>query len=842
MSQALRVSWYRFRVTWSRRLPGYLVVLLLVGLVGGLAMAAIAGARRTQSSYPTFLRSTNPSNLSVSVGSINSNSATASASLTNSIDHLANVKRVSDVVGPTIIPLSPRGTPRLALTSVLYVLGSLDGELQDQDRVSVVHGKLFNPKRADEIVMTAAAAHILKVHVGQSVPLGFYTDSQTELSGLGTPTVKPRLEVRATLTGIIVLNSQVVQDDVDRATGFIVVAPALIRDAVAIEPSVAKPIIYDLQVEHGSREIPAVERAFISAVPPNSGYEIHVTSRATAQVELSVKPESVALGAFGIIAALVALVLATQAISRQLRLGEEDRRIMRALGASPATSAVEGLIGIFAAVVAGSLLAVGVALVLSPLAPLGPVRAVYPDIGINFDWTVLGFGFVVLVVGLGTVAVALSRRGAPIRDSRLGRRATRSSIFTRGAQEVGLPVSGVIGVRFAFEPGSGRTAVPVRSALTGTVLAVALLVSTLTFASSLSTLVSHPPLYGWNWSYMLSASTDVPPQALKMLDHDPEVARWSGYSGDASLQIDSQNIPILIGRLHAAVAPPILSGHGLEANNQIVLGAATMASLHKRVGDTVMVTFGTPKDTPVYIAPTPMRIVGTATFPAVGLPSFIADHTSMGTGALIPTGFEPPAFQRAQLSPDANLNGPQLVFVRLRRGVSASAGLANLRRVAKASDTVFADDTRGESNTVIVQGVQRPAQIVDYHSIRSTPVFLAAGLAVGAIAALALTLVAMVRRRRRDLALLRSLGFTSRQLAAVVAWQSSVTAAVGVVIGVPLGIVIGRQLWTLFASNINAVPDPSVTMNELKPSFTMRKEWMSPTTRPTASAAKIAQP
>ncbi len=44
----------------------------------------------------------------------------------------------------------------------------------------------------------------------------------------------------------------------------------------------------------------------------------------------------------------------------------------------------------------------------------------------------------------------------------------------------------------------------------------------------------------------------------------------------------------------------------------------------------------------------------------------------------------------------------------------------------------------------------------------------------------------------------------------MVAWQSTVTAVVGVIVGIPLGIVIGRQLWTLFARNINAVPDPTV--------------------------------
>ena len=44
---------------------------------------------------------------------------------------------------------------------------------------------------------------------------------------------------------------------------------------------------------------------------------------------------------------------------------------------------------------------------------------------------------------------------------------------------------------------------------------------------------------------------------------------------------------------------------------------------------------------------------------------------------------------------------------------------------------------------------------------------------------LVLTLVASVRRRRRELALLKTLGFTHRQLAAVVAWQSTIAVALG---------------------------------------------------------------
>jgi ABC-type lipoprotein release transport system permease subunit len=71
-------------------------------------------------------------------------------------------------------------------------------------------------------------------------------------------------------------------------------------------------------------------------------------------------------------------------------------------------------------------------------------------------------------------------------------------------------------------------------------------------------------------------------------------------------------------------------------------------------------------------------------------------------------------------------------------------------------------------------------------------------------------LASSVRRRRRDLAVLKVLGFVPRQLAAAVAWQASIAAAVGIVVGIPLGIVLGRWLWTLFAQQIGAVPAPTV--------------------------------
>ncbi|MGO8887766.1 MAG: FtsX-like permease family protein [Streptosporangiaceae bacterium] len=276
----------------------------------------------------------------------------------------------------------------------------------------------------------------------------------------------------------------------------------------------------------------------------------------------------------------------------------------------------------------------------------------------------------------------------------------------------------------------------------------------------------------------------------------------------ANAQIDGQTVPVLRASTHAQVGPPILSGHPLEAGNQIVLGAATLAQLHKRVGDTVLASYGAPADAPLYVPPKRLVIVGTATLPAIGNPQTL--HTSMGTGAII-SGLEPPALRKLLRSPYPALNGPKMVFIRLRAGVAPARGLASLRRIANAGNEAFAavPDGNADGASVDVVPVQYPAEIENYRSMGVTPDLLATGLAAGAVA-LGLTLTASVRRRRRDLALLQALGFTQRQLAACVAWQSTVAVAIGVIAGIPLGIALGRWLWILFAHEIYAVPEATV--------------------------------
>jgi ABC-type lipoprotein release transport system permease subunit len=78
---------------------------------------------------------------------------------------------------------------------------------------------------------------------------------------------------------------------------------------------------------------------------------------------------------------------------------------------------------------------------------------------------------------------------------------------------------------------------------------------------------------------------------------------------------------------------------------------------------------------------------------------------------------------------------------------------------------------------------------------------LAAFLALLGVAALGHALVTAVRRRRHDLAVLRAIGFRPRQSAACIFWQAMTVALVGIVIGLPLGIVVGRLSWRWVADS-----------------------------------------
>ena len=107
-----------------------------------------------------------------------------------------------------------------------------------------------------------------------------------------------------------------------------------------------------------------------------------------------------------------------QAIARAVRANARDVEILRSLGAGPVMTTVDSVLGVLIAVILGGVLAAVVSVLLSPMAPVGAVRAVDPSPGFRADWVVLGVGLGFLLLRLFAVSLVVAagvtmRAGSP---------------------------------------------------------------------------------------------------------------------------------------------------------------------------------------------------------------------------------------------------------------------------------------------------------------------------------------------------------------------------------------------------------------------------------------------
>ena len=105
-------------------------------------------------------------------------------------------------------------------------------------------------------------------------------------------------------------------------------------------------------------------------------------------------------------------------------------------------------------------------------------------------------------------------------------------------------------------------------------------------------------------------------------------------------------------------------------------------------------------------------------------------------------------------------------------------------------------------------GAQSPSEVENLRRVWGLPVALAALLAVFGAGTLGHLLVTSVRRRRRDLAVLKTLGFVRSQVSATVAWQATTLATVALLVGLPLGIAAGRWAWLLVNQGLGSLAGP----------------------------------
>ncbi len=761
-------------------------IALLLGIVGGTSLFALAGARRTQSAYPRFLRSSNPSTMAVDLG------GRPAADLPAALRRVAQFPEVLSARAYTGFYVGAVVDGQVDLSQEFEALGSVDGRYFDQDIFTPTQGRRPDPTRIDEVAVNEESARRYGYHVGQTLDLATVSEDQLEDPAFLDHPV-PRLQIPSRIVGIGLFVEEVVQDDTDRSP-LLLLTPAYVARAAQWGTYSWQGLV----LRHGDADVAAVKRRFVGLLEAGSPQIFRVTSIDTFHAQQAIRPTAIALSVFGVIAGLAAIVLVGQTLARQVRSQREEHGVLRAMGASPASIAAAAALGPVAAVLVGSVVAVCVAVMASPAMPIGPVRRVEVASGIDVDRTVLGLGGLLLFATLGAVSYLVARRESPYRVQQRAHDARPRTVGLLADVSGRLPLSATTGLRFAFETGAGRTAVPVRSVMAGTTIALASLVAAVTFGASLQHLVSHPRQFGWDWDVALIDSAgygNTKPEATKaLLRSDPDIEAWSGafFGGDA---IDGHNLPLLGMVPGSTVVPPVREGRMILASDEIVLGSATLESLHKHIGDTVTTSSG------------PLRIVGSATLPTIG--QVHGDHTSLGVGGIVETS-RLPGYARNRASGNAASQGPgvpadeygpNVLFVRYRRSANTAAVTARLEG---------SKDKLSDGGGIMVVPAQRSAEIVNSDDIVISPRLLGGAVAAAALASLAVALTSAVRQRRRDLALLKALGFTRGQLSATVAWQATATMLVGLVVGAPLGVVLGRWLWTRFAGQLDVLSEPVV--------------------------------
>jgi hypothetical protein len=518
-------------------------------------------------------------------------------------------------------------------------------------------------------------------------------------------------------------------------------------------------------------------------------FAVQTLASTRTQVERAVNPQVVALWIFAGIAAFIGLFVVGQAVARRLAADGADNETLDSLGMTRRERFVAAMwrtaiVGLF-----GAAVAVLVAFLMSPIAPIGPARLAETSPGFAADGWVLVLGG--LAVALTTCVLAL---WPAWRTSRVYRAADepRPSALARRLSTAGGSVASVMGVRFALESGSRVRPVPARSTIVTAATAVAVVVAVITFAASLDHLVDTPRLFGFPATFLVNADPGDPSSSAqlativgKALNADRSVTAWAAVLKN-ELQLNGRTLPTAAfkGGSHPLGAV-IRSGRAPSADDEVALGTSTMQSYGLSIGDTVHL--GPPGS-----KGRTAKVVGTAVMPAVGTYEG-SDKAGLGEGMLV----TPNVIDDHGLSPNFDTTG--IYAVRAAPGTTLASLQQTLGHV-----------TIPDGSDMTVSGVPEPSDISALRRLRATPVVLAVLLVLLIAATVVHALVLAIRRRRHDVAVLQCVGMRPGQILRSSLWQATTIAVLAVAVGVPVGIIVGRWSWVVLAGVLGVFQEPTV--------------------------------
>ena len=773
----MNAVWVRAITELRARWRPWLAIALMVGIAGGVVIAAAAGARRTDSAVPRFL--TYAQATTAFVGPADPSVSRAVVPLFPVIAKLPQVESATAFSRLVTTDTSSRGG-----TTPVSVLAFMTPGLNS--RPILAAGRLFDPSDAGQAMINDSAFRRRSLRIGQVISLRAFTPQQRRTAVGGSQIEPTGPSATVTVVGVIKLPTDLTTSNPPSGVIYtgnddLFLTPALyqrVRGEAAQFPGLV------VRLRHGEADLPSFTKAVV-ALTHGQAFVAGGSDDLQAGVEAqrATHTEAIALWLFAALAGTAALLVIGQSISRQIFLGSGDNATLLAMGMSGGQLILSALALVVVVATIGAVVAVSIAILLSPLAPIGLARSAETDIGFHLDLPV------VLIGAVGCIVLMLARASFPAwrasRDTGDGedRHPSRTADSLAHA---GMPASSVAGVRMALDPGHGRSAVPVRTAIAGSVVATAVLITALAFGASLTHLADTPRLQGWTWDYAVGNphADDATATAIPLLRSNPAVGGFSSdVYGSIGLDHRVEVVGLGIGRIVGDVAPPILEGRAPEQLDEIALAGKALRAVKKHVGDSVQVSpAGDPKHS------RKMRIVGRA----VITPIIVNGQMTLGDGAFMTVQalrqFVPPV--------ESDEGAVNVFLVKLAPGADRTAAEASLQR-----------DFPG---TVLTP--YAPAEVENLRRIDTLPYVLAGLLALMAAATIAHALVTSVRRRRRDLAILKTLGFVRTQVRATVAWQASTLSAIAAVLGLAAGIVGGHWLWIFFAEGLGTRPEPTISL------------------------------
>ena len=500
------------------------------------------------------------------------------------------------------------------------------------------------------------------------------------------------------------------------------------------------------------------------------------------RTQAALRPLLVTLAGLAVLAATATVLVAAQALNRLLRRRRGSDRSLKAMGCD--TSHLVGADLLYAATVVGGgvLLAVALAVAASPLFPVGPVRRADVVRGLDVDVAALAGGAVLLALTLiALVGIGSWRRRTLDQPVSPGR--VPAALASRPAPATGLRLA-------AAHRGAWMT-------VTGVAAGLAVVVAGITFTGSLDRLLGDQSLVGLSWD--VGGRTPFDPidmeQVRRLVEDDPTVERATGvgyYSGS----VNGSNVVMAgLDAVKGSPWPPVVAGRMPAADNEVLVGSTTLDQLGIGIGDTITMSvvssdFVGATVTATAVTPS-FTVVGSAVAPTIGQPG--ADTPKLGAGILVGT-------RALDLSKSSSASA--IVLFDLADGSGADD---LVRRFPQGLPVQRGTPTEWFTSAT-------PAEVSQAQAARNVVWLGLALLAAAIVGTVIHTLLVAVRRRRREYAVLKAIGFTGRQIRTAVLCQSGAVVGLAVAAALPIGVAAGRWLWTVFAEPLGIVVDPAVPL------------------------------